>query len=470
VRRAPAHRLLLVVIVCLAGPSAALGAGGPSAAAPSTVPRDAPGSDAVTHPAGRYVSTRGSDSNPGTFAAPWRTLQRAANIASGAVNVRGGSYAGFVLKRSGLAFTGYPGETAIVHGGANVIEIDGVSSATIRHLSITGAVGPAGAGIVVNQSSNVVIRDNVIYNNVNYGIRTWYSTRVTIRGNEIKKNFEGVRISYTAGGTKVLGNRVHDNDRMINPGRRDQGGGVGIAFLKTTGSTLAKGNQLWKNRAPDATYGYDGGAFEIFGSSGVTIMGNRMWDNKDVLETGTSDGLACDNITFTRNVGYAASTTPGYTRGLIIACMSHSLIANNTLRGFDQDILSITRTSGYAFQGSLDGLRLRNNILVSDGVPIYYLQNVPSTVTIDRDIVWNRTGTSMAYIPGTGTVYGLSNFRSVTGFETHGMGVSPRFADLANNDYHLTATSPAVDAGWAIGGVTDGFAGAAPDIGRYERR
>jgi parallel beta-helix repeat protein len=427
------------------------------------------GLDAVSQPAGQYVSTHGSDSNPGTFAAPWKTLQHAADVASGAVNVRGGSYVGFVLKRSGLTFAGYPGETAVVQGGVNVIEIDDVSSATIRHLSITGAVGPAGAGVVVNQSSNVVISDNVIYNNVTYGIRTWYSTSVTILGNEIKKNFEGIRVSYTAGGTKVLDNRVHDNDRMINPTQRDQGGGVGIAFLKTTGSTLAKGNQLWKNRAKDPTYGYDGGAFEIFGSSDVTMTGNRMWDNKDVLETGTTSGLACNNITFTRNIGYAASTAPGYARGLIIACMSHSLIANNTLRGFDQDIVSVVRIDGYAYQGSLDGLRLRNNILVSDGVPIYYLQNVPSTVTIDRDIVWNRSGTSMAYIPGSGTVYGLKNFRSRTGFETHGMGVNPRFVDLAHNDFHLAWSSPAIDAGWSLSGVTDGFAGTAPDIGRYER-
>jgi hypothetical protein len=41
-----------------------------------------------------YVSTAGSDSNPGTQTAPWRTVQHAADTArAGAtVNVRGGVY------------------------------------------------------------------------------------------------------------------------------------------------------------------------------------------------------------------------------------------------------------------------------------------------------------------------------------------------------------------------------------------
>ena len=41
-----------------------------------------------------YVSTTGNDSNPGTQAAPWRTIQHAADTAraGSTVNVRGGIY------------------------------------------------------------------------------------------------------------------------------------------------------------------------------------------------------------------------------------------------------------------------------------------------------------------------------------------------------------------------------------------
>ena len=70
-----------------------------------------------------YVSTTGSDSNPGTQAAPWRTVQHAADTvrAGGTVNVRGGIYEELVtIKASGSAtdgfitFRSYPGETAIL--------------------------------------------------------------------------------------------------------------------------------------------------------------------------------------------------------------------------------------------------------------------------------------------------------------------------------------------------------------------
>ena len=70
-----------------------------------------------------YVSLTGSDSNPGTQAAPWRTVQHAADTvrAGSTVNVRGGVYEELVtIKTSGnandgyITFRSYPGETAIL--------------------------------------------------------------------------------------------------------------------------------------------------------------------------------------------------------------------------------------------------------------------------------------------------------------------------------------------------------------------
>ena len=70
-----------------------------------------------------YVSTTGSDSNPGTQTAPWRTVQHAADTAraGSTVNVRGGVYEELVsINASGnasdgyITFRSYPGETAIL--------------------------------------------------------------------------------------------------------------------------------------------------------------------------------------------------------------------------------------------------------------------------------------------------------------------------------------------------------------------
>src|SRR5205085_1083823 len=72
-----------------------------------------------------YVSTTGSDSNPGSLSSPWRTIQHAANSvqAGDTVYVRGGVYnesANISVSGSAIAgsitFQSYPGETAIVDG------------------------------------------------------------------------------------------------------------------------------------------------------------------------------------------------------------------------------------------------------------------------------------------------------------------------------------------------------------------
>ena len=47
-------------------------------------------------------------------------------------------------------------------------------------------------------------------------------------------------------------------------------------------------------------------------------------------------------------------------------------------------------------------------------------------------------------------------------------GTDPLFVDATNHNYHLQSTSPAKDAGQVISGITDGYAGSAPDIGAYE--
>src|ERR1700690_1327355 len=71
-----------------------------------------------------YISTTGSDNNPGTIGSPWRTIQHAANTvtAGAAVYVFGGIYNESVsFPNSGTAsapitFQSYPGGTAVIDG------------------------------------------------------------------------------------------------------------------------------------------------------------------------------------------------------------------------------------------------------------------------------------------------------------------------------------------------------------------
>src|SRR3954464_145785 len=81
--------------------------------------------------ADRYVSTSGLDSNPGTLAQPWRTIQMAANtvVAGDTVQIRAGVYAERVTisNRNGMSalpivFQRYAGDS-----GAVVLDQTGVT-------------------------------------------------------------------------------------------------------------------------------------------------------------------------------------------------------------------------------------------------------------------------------------------------------------------------------------------------------
>lgn len=62
----------------------------------------------------------------------------------------------------------------------------------------------------------------------------------------------------------------------------------------------------------------------------------------------------------------------------------------------------------------------------------------------------------------------LAEFQAATGQEPHGLNVEPGFADAASGDYTLDPASDLIDAGVAIPGINDGYAGGAPDVGAFE--
>jgi hypothetical protein len=129
-------------------------------------------------------------------------------------------------------------------------------------------------------------------------------------------------------------------------------------------------------------------------------------------------------------------------------------------------------TGSGAFAGSIDGLRIVNNIAVNGRV--YSIDStMPSSVVIDYNLVTTASGPvnggTLAYVAGKGNTSSFETFRSWTGYEANGMNADPRFVDRAARDYRLRSDSPAIDRALRLPGWNDGHIGAGPDIGRYER-
>jgi parallel beta-helix repeat protein len=451
---------------------------------PTATPAASPANE--TWPPGSYfVSTFGSDSADGSHGAPWRTLQKAADVvaAGSTVYVRQGTYAGFTMRRSGTApapitFAAYPDEVPVVDGAravAYTVRLTGVRHVRLVGLTVVGGYAERhnGGGVSIENSDSIEVSESVITRNKAFGIRSYNSTNVVIADNEITANATGIYIHQGGEGTRVTDNLIYDNTQMmVNTADvpDDDVGAQAIALVRSTGRVTIAGNLIWGNRAPSFDYGYDGGAFAIHAASNWTITDNITWDNRNVLETGT-DALRtpCDNGNFTRNLNYGA-TTEDRTVGMVLRCASNTLVANNTFNGLQYFVFAISHNRG-SWGGSVDNLRVLNNIVSIATGEIFRIEtDLPASVEIDNNLVSFTAGARLAAMAGRGSTASLATFRSWTGYEVHGIEGDPGYMDATVNDYRLRADSSAVDVGAIVAGVSDLYSGARPDLGYRELR
>jgi chitodextrinase len=145
-----------------------------------------------------YVSPLGSDSNPGTLAAPWRTVQKAFDALDPGQTalVRAGNYSPATCgpEDSGTAgndvtVKAYPGEQPVMAGA-----VDGVLRVTCSYLRFQGfkLAGPACLNCTIMYGKS--------------------GSHVTLADNEITGSVcQGMNLSSVTTDWVVVGNRVHDN-------------------------------------------------------------------------------------------------------------------------------------------------------------------------------------------------------------------------------------------------------------------
>lgn len=419
----------------------------------------------------------GDDSASGQAGAPWATLQHAAEMAlpGMTVAVEAGTYRGFTLRRSGvqmspIVFRATTDAKPVITeaGRPYIVQIEGASDVELSGFMIRDAGMQDGAGLhVTGGSERIRIEGNDLADNRSFGILIENSRDVTVSGNDIHGSASGVRTRGKVPGTVIVGNDVHDNDQMVvnDPEPNNDTGGQGVAISLSSGPISVERNRIWGNRARSMDYGEDGAAFEIFGSSSVTISENMVWDNETVMETGTNATQECVNIRFLRNVAFGRSSW-GQSKGILLRCARDSLVAHNTLVGLDEWVLQFRNRPGEGFAGSLENLTVVNNIL-SGPIGFYVLDPLPPSAVVDYNLVDSSVG-----VQGRSEgqlIRALTDLQTLLHIQAHG-----RYGRLhlvnPTADVHLLPNSPAIDAGVPIPGVDGDFAGAAPDIGRFEHR
>ncbi|THJ19694.1 MAG: hypothetical protein CAF45_015645, partial [Nitrospira sp. CG24E] len=395
-----------------------------------------------------YVATTGDDTANGSSATPWKTLQRASRdvLPGDLILVRPGRYVGFVLGWDGpqngtaanpITFQGEPGAIIDTRNlrTADGINLEGASYIVIDGFTISnnGTITRAGVRSVTNQ--HVVIRNNQIDQAGRWGILTGFSDDVTIENNVTSRSQieHGIYLSNSCVNAIVRNNQVWGN------------AGNGIHM---NGDLSQGGNGLILNALVEKNVIYDNGRQGGSGINGDGVQNSKILNN--VLYNNHASGISL----------YRIDGADG---------AKNNLVAHNTI------IMAADGRWALNIQNGSTGNTVVDNIL-------YNNHTFRGSIDISTDSLANFTSNFNVvmerFTTDGGTVLNLAQWKQSTGQDLNSVVALPAalFVSATSTDYHLTATSPARDAGIVLANVPtdrEGIVrpvGPTSDIGAYEFR
>ncbi len=486
-----------------------------------TLPFIAPSLDAAPNATIFYVATNGADTNPGTLASPWRTIQHAANtLAPGdTVYVRGGVYNERVrVNVSGtngggfITFAAYPSETPIIDGtGIKVpadwnalieifdqsylrvdgFEIRNYKTKKLDRVPIGILVRGAGEHIELlnNRVHHIKTRVKQVEGGDAHGIAV-FGTRapesyrdIVIDGNEVYALKLGSSEALVVNGNieffSITNNVVHDNNNIGIVAIGFEGVAPDDAYDQARDGVMADNLVYNIDSSTNPAYQGESSADCLYVDGGTRIVVERNIAhhcNFGVELASEHLDRATSYITLRNNFFYK-NTEPGISiggydkqRGRTENC----IIVNNTL--YDND----TRAQGSGelqLQYDTRTNIIRNNIFYA-GAQGLFIGNWSKKNTgnvVNNNLYFTAQGggewqwKNKAYS-------NFSAYQAATGNDANSLfNLDPLFVNLLTPDLHLQTTSPAIDAGAnlsEVGSVDwDGDArtqGAAMDIGADE--
>ncbi len=392
-----------------------------------------------------YVATTGSNLAGGTAAAPWQTLQYAADHvhAGDHVMVLPGSYTGFYLDTSGTAASPieFQAEPGVVINTRNAttpdgINLEGASYVVIDGFEVAGMprTGVRTVGFPNDFARFVTIRNVYAHDNARWGILTGHVDDLLIENNRMAGSQieHGIYVSNSGDRPVVRNNIVWGNSRsgiQLNADLSQGGDGI------ISGAAVS-GNIIFDN-------GADGGsALNLDGVQDSRFETNLMYDNH------------ASGISLFRIDGAEGSTG--------------NTVVNNTIH------MAADGRWALNIQDASTGNTAYNNILLDDAAG-------HGAIDISADSLAGFTSDYNVVTPTFTTTGGsplsLAAWRAVTGQDAHSIAGTPAalFANAAAGNYQLRAGTVAENAALAavapsldLAGRPRPYAGGV-DIGALER-
>ncbi len=425
----------------------------------------------------RFVSPTGLDTNNGTSAStPWRTLQKAADMAQPGdiIDVADGSYARFTIANKGNvpasppATQGTPivfratGTGAIINSGTSsstspdnrdAIKITHCNGIIIHGLRTESAFR---AGCRIDDCYYVTVQGGVFANGGTWGIFTDFTDHVQLLGNECygSKKEHGIYHSNSGDHGIIRGNWCHNNS---GSGIQCNGDGSQVdASMGTRGDgfiedTLLENNMCSENgggtqSTPLATSAGGGAAFNMACAKNNIIRNNLILNNYASGIAGSDNGLGTQ---------WGSPSNTAY----------HNTIYFPAGRGRHCFIL---KTGSHSWT-------IKNNICIGGarGACEFHTDSIPN-VTSDFNVFYSIGGWPLFTNETTSTNYTFAQWKTLISGDANSQNANAAFTNAAGGDYSLAAGSPGRDQGTNLGvtGTYDGGTrpqGGAPDMGCYER-
>jgi hypothetical protein len=436
----------------------------------------------------RHVAPSGNDSAAGTAAAPWRTIQKAAETVrpGSTVLVHTGVYRERVrVLVSGTAarpivFKAAPGARPVLDGTGLGIDDDrgGFQLVDRSHVTIEGfeirnyktrgarhtpaGIWVVGAGRGITLRANRIHRIETRHRAGNAHAIAVYGTRapkaladIVIEGNEVFANklgsSEAIVVNGNVDGFVIARNHVHDNDNIGIDAIGHERVAPDPAYDRARNGVI-RGNHVHHiDSARNPAYGGDRGANGIYidGGRDIVVEQNIVHECNIGIEVASEHaGRASSDIVVRNNFVYrndiVGITLGGYStrRGFVerVAVVANTLFENDRLQyGLGEIML----------QHDVRWSRFIDNIVQAGRQG----RLVTNRFTANRA---NRMERNLYHVPAgvrpywqwQGRVHrDLAAWRAGTGNDRTSLFTDPRLVSTSTPDLHLAANSPAIDAG-----------------------
>lgn len=391
-----------------------------------------------------YVSTSGSDTNPGTLALPFKTIPQAIRVAAAGdtIYVRAGTYPGFEITKSGITISGYDNEIPLISGGTG-IKIAGASHVTISGFEVVGAAGNWTGAITSSSGDYNVIEYNKVHDNTQSGmtgILIENGSYNRVLHNEVyNNNFVGIRI-YGSSTSVMSGNEIGFNishDQVLSGGNSD---GIDIDAPLSTNAYIHD----------NIVYGNADDGIDTWNSSNNLIVRNVAYNQNGVGDGngfkmgGWSGSAAGGNNTVIGNVSYNNKTAGFTTNGGSGSRYYNNTAYHNGSYGFDdgwRDFSCSISNCASVYVNNIGYDNLKGNFAAY----IY--------TAVSHNNIWysdnGSAGVSFNYV----NYASLAAFFDKTGLDNPNGGdlaslqVNPLFVNPSGGIFDLQPSSPAIDRG-----------------------